>query len=170
MKRKGNKILEEFKEFINQGNAMDLAVGMVIGAAFGKIVSSLVGDIIMPVIGVLIGGIDFSDLVITIPNFMGGDMAAHIQYGNFIQNVVDFLIVAFALFIVIRAVNRMNEQARLAAEKAAKKLGKEVEEKDKEEKKKEEKENKAERKSDEEIAKLLTEIRDELKKKTKSKR
>ena len=119
---RNSSFVKEFKEFINKGSVMDLAIGMVIGAAFSKIVSSLVADIIMPVVGLIGGGIDFTDLVITIPNFFGGDTAAHIYIGVFLQNVVDFLIVALTLFIVIRGLNRMKERA-------AKKLGKEEEKK-----------------------------------------
>ena len=92
-------MLREFKEFIAKGNVMDLAVGVIIGGAFGKIVTSLVGDIIMPVIGVLIGGVDFTGLTAKIGN-------AEIKYGSFIQNVLDFLIIAFCIFMLVRIVNR----------------------------------------------------------------
>ena len=89
---KGNKLLTEFKEFIARGNVIDLAVGVIIGTAFGKIVSSIVNDILMPIIGAIIGGIDFSGLSIKIGN-------AKITYGIFIQNVIDFLIVAICIFV-----------------------------------------------------------------------
>ncbi len=92
-------MLREFKEFIARGNVMDLAVGVIIGGAFGKIVTSLVGDIIMPVIGIIIGGIDFTGLTAKIGN-------AEIKYGSFIQNVLDFLIIAFCIFILVRIVNK----------------------------------------------------------------
>jgi large conductance mechanosensitive channel len=94
---------EEFKKFALKGNVMDLAIGVVIGGAFGKIVSSLVNDLIMPVVGMLSGGINFSGLVLRI-----GD--AKIAYGSFIQSVVDFFIVAFSLFIAIRAMNRLKKK------------------------------------------------------------
>ena len=103
--KKTNPILKEFRDFINRGNVIDLAVGVIIGGAFNKIISSLVNDLIMPVVGIILGGIDFTNLEITIPNFLGGSSAAHLRYGNFIQNVVDFLIVAFCVFIFIRIIN-----------------------------------------------------------------
>lgn len=99
------KILNEFKEFISKGNVIDLAVGVVIGSAFSKIVSSLVDDIIMPIVGVIIGGIDFSDLSI---NFHD----ASINYGMFIQNIIDFLIVAFCIFIVVKFMNNLEKLAK----------------------------------------------------------
>ena len=92
--------LKEFKTFAMKGNVMDMAVGVIIGGAFGKIVSSLVDDVLMPVIGMLTGGIDFKDLALTV-----GD--ANIKYGNFLQNVIDFLIIAFRIFIMIKAINRL---------------------------------------------------------------
>lgn len=93
-------MVKEFKEFILRGNVVDLAVGVIVGGAFGSIVSSLVNDILMPLIGIIIGGIDFSDLVLTIGN-------AKILYGTFIQNVVDFLIVAFCIFIFVKGINKL---------------------------------------------------------------
>lgn len=110
IKAKEPAIIKEFKEFINRGNVVDLAVGVIIGGAFGKIVSSLVADIIMPLIGVFLGGVDFSSLAINVPNFFGGATAAHIAYGSFLQNVVDFLIVAFCVFVFIRAINRFKSK------------------------------------------------------------
>ncbi len=95
-------MIKEFKEFISKGNVIDLAVGVVIGSAFGKIVSSLVDNIIMPLVGMLIGGIDFSSLSIKLGN-------AKILYGVFLQNVVDFLIVAFCLFMVVKFMNKLNK-------------------------------------------------------------
>lgn len=100
-------MLREFREFINRGNVMDLAVAVIIGAAFGAIVTSLVNDIIMPIIGVISGGVNFSGLAVTI-----GDAA--ITYGNFIQAVVNFLIIAFVIFLLVRTLN--NLQKRLARE------------------------------------------------------
>lgn len=90
--------IQEFKDFAVKGNAFDLAIGVVIGAAFGKIVSSIVDDLIMPIVGVLTGGIDFKGLV-----FQVGE--AKITYGNFIQNVFDFLIIAFSIFLIVKAIN-----------------------------------------------------------------
>ena len=126
------KIFKEFKEFISKGNVIDMAVGVIIGSAFSKIVSSLVNDIIMPLIGVIIGGLDFSSLTITIKN-------SSINYGLFIQNIVDFLIIAICIFTVIKIINKFK-------------------------KKKEEEPVKEEIPED---IKLLTEIRDLLKKKNK---
>ncbi|MBQ9651546.1 MAG: large conductance mechanosensitive channel protein MscL [Prevotella sp.] len=95
--------ISEFKEFAMKGNVMDMAVGVIIGGAFGKIVSSLVDDILMPIIGVITGGLDFSGLKATI-----GD--ANITYGMFIQNVVDFLIVAFCIFLMLKGINKLNRK------------------------------------------------------------
>ena len=89
----------EFKEFISKGNVVDMAVGVIIGSAFGKIVTSLVEKILMPIIGVLIGGLDFSDLSIKVGS-------AKVGYGSFIQSIVDFLIVAFCLFLIVKAMNK----------------------------------------------------------------
>ena len=102
MIKKGNKTLEEFKAFIAKGNAMDLAVGVIIGSAFGKIVSSIVDDILMPLIGTIIGGIDFTNLSITIGN-------ATIKYGNFIQNIVDFLIIAICIFFIVKVLKKFDK-------------------------------------------------------------
>ena len=93
-------MFKEFKEFISKGNVLDLAVGVIVGGACGKIVTSLVDDIIMPIIGLIIGGIDFSGLSLKI-----GD--ATVKYGMFIQNIVNFLIIAFSIFLVVKAVNKM---------------------------------------------------------------
>lgn len=109
--------IDEFVEFINQGSAMDLAVGVIIGAAFGKIVTSLVDDILMPVIGLVAGGVDFTNLKWEIPNFFGTDDAAVIHYGNFLQNLVDFIIVALCIFFIIRTLNRAKARAKARAEK-----------------------------------------------------
>jgi len=97
-------MLKEFKEFALKGNVLDLAVGVIIGGAFGKIVSSLVNDIIMPVIGVLIGGVNFSDLKIVITPAIGETAEVAILYGSFIQSIVDFLIIAFSIFIFVKVV------------------------------------------------------------------
>ena len=128
------KILKEFKEFISKGNVIDMAVGVIIGGAFSKIVTSLVNDIIMPLIGVIIGGLDFTSLSIKIKD-------SEILYGSFIQNIVDFLIIATCIFTVIKILNKFK-------------------------KKQEEKPTPVETPED---IKLLTEIRDLLKKETKNK-
>ena len=106
-RKKQPKIVKEFAEFINKGNIIDLAVGVVIGSAFGKIITALVDYIIMPIVGMIIGGVDFSDLYVTIPNWLGGDgRGVTIQYGNFLQAVVDFLIIAFCIFVFVKFVNQ----------------------------------------------------------------
>lgn len=129
--KKGNSTIAEFKKFISKGNVVDLAVGVIIGSAFGKIVTSAVNDILMPLIGIVIGGLDFSNLAVKV-----GD--ANIKYGLFIQNVIDFLIVAFCIFCFVKIVNRFTKKE----------------------------EEKKEKKKDEQII-LLEEIRDLLKEQTK---
>lgn len=124
-------MIKEFKKFISRGNVVDLAIGVVIGGAFSKIVSSLVDNIIMPIVGIIIGGIDFSNLTIKIND-------AKIEYGLFLQNIVDFLIVAFCIFIVIKTFNKITHKKE---------------------------ENKVKEKSDE--VKILEEIRDTLQKNKK---
>ncbi|MDR4504119.1 MAG: large-conductance mechanosensitive channel protein MscL [Candidatus Scalindua sp.] len=103
-------MMKEFKEFAVKGNVIDMAVGIIIGAAFGKIVSSFVGDVIMPPIGVLVGGIDFSNLAITIKEAAGEAPAVVISYGKFIQTVVDFVIIAFAIFIAVKGINSLKRK------------------------------------------------------------
>lgn len=105
-------LLKEFKSFALKGNVLDLAIGVIIGAAFGKIVSSLVSDIIMPVIGLLLGGVDLSGLKATI-----GD--ATLTYGVFLQTVVDFLIVSFSIFMFIRTLNRFKQKEEAKPEEPA---------------------------------------------------
>ena len=100
-------MLKEFKEFAMRGNVVDMAVGIIIGAAFGKIVSSLVSDVIMPPIGMLMGGVDFSNLAVALGE--GAD-AATINYGVFINTVIDFVIIAFAIFMVIKGINSMKKK------------------------------------------------------------
>ncbi|MGB5107928.1 MAG: large-conductance mechanosensitive channel protein MscL [Candidatus Zixiibacteriota bacterium] len=107
-------MLKEFKEFAMRGNVVDMAVGIVIGAAFGKIVSSIVSDVIMPPIGVLLGGVDFSNLAITLKSATADAEAVVISYGKFIQTVVDFVIVAFAIFIVVKAMNSLKKKKEAA--------------------------------------------------------
>lgn len=127
-------MFKEFKTFVMRGNVMDLAVGVIIGAAFGKIVTSLVNDVLMPLLGILLGKVNFTDLTIKIGS-------ATVKYGMFIQNIVDFLIVAFCIFLMVKVINKVMKK--------------------KDDDKKEEKPEK----SDE--LKALEEIRDLLKKKNK---
>lgn len=129
------EFIKEFKEFISRGNVIDMAVGVIIGGAFGKIVTSLVNDVIMPLVGIIIGGHDFSGLVLRVGN-------ATINYGVFIQNIVDFLIVAFCIFVFVKAISKF---------------------------KKAKKEEVVEEKASDEVI-LLTEIRDLLKKEKKTKK
>ena len=110
-------MLKEFKEFAMRGNVVDMAVGIIIGAAFGRIISSLVNDVLMPPIGLLMGGLDFSNLFLNLSGTAYASLAAAeeagapvIKYGLFINNVLDFLIVAFAIFMVIRSMNKMKKQ------------------------------------------------------------
>ena len=110
-----SSLLKEFKEFALKGNVVDMAVGIIIGAAFGKIVSSLVGDILMPVIGLLLGGVDFTTLSLTLKEATADSDAVVMMYGNFIQTVVDFLIIAAAIFLMIKALNTLQRQEEEAA-------------------------------------------------------
>ena len=126
-------MLKEFKKFISRGNVLDMAVGVIIGGAFGKIIASLVDDIIMPLVGLALGGVDFTSLSVKVKD-------ATITYGAFIQNVVDFLIIAFCIFLVVKAFNKLSKKEEKKAAPA---------------------------KSDE--VKLLEEIRDLMKKEKKSK-
>ncbi len=113
-------IIKEFKTFAVKGNVVDMAVGIIIGAAFGKIVSSFVGDIITPALGILIGGVDFTDLVITLKAAQGDLPAVVVAYGKFIQTIIDFIIIAFAIFMGIKGINRLKrEEEAAAAEPAA---------------------------------------------------
>ncbi len=139
------KMLNEFKKFISKGNVVDLAVGVVVGGAFSKIVSSLVNDIIMPLIGVIIGGIDFTNLSLKVGE-------ATINYGMFIQNIIDFLIISFCIFLVVKALNTLDDMTKKKLEKL---------------KKEEKSEKKEEEKVSEEIL-LLREINNSLKKQNKN--
>ena len=103
-------LIKEFKEFAMRGNVVDMAVGIVVGAAFGKIVSSFVNDVLMPPIGLLLGGVDFTGLAITLKEAVGKTPAVTLKYGNFIQSVVDFTIIAFAIFMVVKAMNSMKKK------------------------------------------------------------
>ena len=107
-------MLKEFKEFAMKGNIIDMAIGVIIGGAFQKIVTSLVNDIIMPVIAIFTGKVDFSDLVFTIGN-------SSIKYGAFFTTIVDFLIIAFSIFIAIRSINKLNDKTKENMEKMVKK-------------------------------------------------
>ena len=104
------KLVKEFKEFAMKGNVMDMAVGIIIGAAFGKIVSSFVADVIMPPLGLLIGGVNFTDLQFVMKAAIGEDPAVTLNYGNFLQVTFDFLIVAFAIFMVIKFMNSLRKK------------------------------------------------------------
>lgn len=110
--RKSQSTFKEFKEFISRGNIFDMAVGVIIGGAFGKIVSSLVDNIFMPLIGIIIGGLDFSNLTVQVKD-------ATISYGLFIQNVIDFLIVALCIFFVIKTASRFKKKEEAAPEAPA---------------------------------------------------
>ncbi len=103
-------MLNEFKEFAVKGNVIDMAVGIIIGAAFGKIVSSFVGDVIMPPIGILVGGVDFSDLAVILKEATESAPAVTLNYGKFIQSVVDFTIIAFAIFVAVKFINTLKRK------------------------------------------------------------
>jgi len=107
-------VVKEFKEFAVRGNVIDMAVGIIVGAAFGKIVTSFVGDVIMPPIGVLLGGVDFSGLAFTVQEAVGKAPAVVISYGKFIQTVIDFTIIAFAVFMGVKAINSLKKKAEEA--------------------------------------------------------
>ena len=103
-------MLQEFKTFAMRGNVVDMAVGIIVGGAFGKIVSSFVADVIMPPIGILLGNVDFSGLAITLKEASGNIAAVTLNYGKFIQTVIDFVIIAFAIFIAIKAMNSLKKK------------------------------------------------------------
>ena len=113
------KFVQEFKQFAMKGNIVDMAVGIIIGIAFGKIITSLVNDIIMPPLGLLIGGVDFTDLKVTLKGASVDDAgnvinAVTLNWGTFAQTAFDFLIVAFAIFLLIKAINRMKKKDEVA--------------------------------------------------------
>lgn len=114
------KWVDEFKSFAMKGNVVDMAIGIIIGAAFGKIVSSLVTDVIMPPLGVVIGGVDFKDLSIVLKEAVGNTPAVTLNYGNFIQVIFDFMIVAFAIFLVIKALAMARRKSEIKVEEAPK--------------------------------------------------
>ena len=109
-----SKFIQEFKDFAVKGNAVDMAVGVIIGGAFGKIVSSIVDDIIMPPIGWLIGGVNFSDLKYTLPQVeipgVTAAAPATINYGNFLQTLLDFIIIAFCVFMMVKGINKLSKK------------------------------------------------------------
>ncbi|MDF1611602.1 MAG: large-conductance mechanosensitive channel protein MscL [Stygiobacter sp.] len=104
------KVIDEFKAFAMKGNVVDMAVGIIIGAAFGAIVTSLVNDVLMPPIGMLIGGIDFSDLSIKLSNPIVNSKPVEILYGKFLNTVINFIIVAFAIFMLVKALNKFKKK------------------------------------------------------------
>ena len=101
-------MLKEFREFAMRGNVMDLAIAVIIGGAFGKIITSLVGDVLMPLIGLVLGGINFNELAITVG-------AAVVKWGAFVQSIIDFVIIAFVIFMLVRTMNRMKKEEPAAA-------------------------------------------------------
>jgi large conductance mechanosensitive channel len=103
-------IIKEFKDFAVKGNATDMAIGIIIGAAFGKIISSLVNDVIMPPLGLLIGGVDFKNLKLILKPATSDAPAVSLNYGQFINTIVDFLIVAFTIFLVVRVLNSLKKK------------------------------------------------------------
>jgi large conductance mechanosensitive channel len=103
-------MMKEFKQFAMRGNVMDMAIGIIIGAAFGKIVSSIVADVIMPPIGMMLGGVDFSTLAITLKEGAEGVEPVLIKYGVFLNTVIDFVIIAFAIFMVVKGINSMKKK------------------------------------------------------------
>ena len=118
--------ISEFKEFAMKGNVMDMAVGVIVGGAFGKIVSSLVDDILMPLVGKVMGNVDFTNLYIalsdqdnTLPLEKAKEAGAVFAYGQFCQNIIDFLIVAFCIFLMLKAINKLNRKKEVPAEPAA---------------------------------------------------
>ncbi|RPH97296.1 MAG: large-conductance mechanosensitive channel protein MscL [Lysobacterales bacterium] len=130
-------MMSEFRDFAMRGNVVDMAVGIVIGGAFGKIVSSFVNDVLMPPIGIMLGGVDFTELVVTLKAASGEVAAVTLNYGTFIQALVDFIIIAFAIFMVIKTMNSLKKKKEAAPPAPPKQSAEEI---------------------------LLTEIRDLLKK------
>ncbi len=103
-------MMQEFKKFAMRGNVVDMAVGIIIGGAFGKIVSSFVADVLMPPVGLLLGNVSFSQLSVTLKDAVGEQAAVTLNYGNFIQTVLDFVIMAFAVFMLVKAMNSMKQK------------------------------------------------------------
>lgn len=119
-------MMSEFKTFAMKGNVVDMAVGIIIGAAFGKIVSSFVSDVLMPPLGMLLGGMDFKDFSWTIKQAVGEQAAVTLNYGNFIQTTIDFIIIAFAIFMMIKFMNRLKKKEEAKPEAPAKPSNEEV--------------------------------------------
>ncbi len=119
-------MLSEFKDFAIKGNVVDMAVGIIVGAAFGKIVSSFVKDIIMPPIGVMMGGVDFADLAVTIQEAAGEVPAVAIKYGAFVQTIADFIIVALAIFMAVKVMNNLKKKEEEAPKDPPKPSNEEV--------------------------------------------
>lgn len=107
-------MIKEFKEFAVKGNVIDMAVGIIIGVAFGKIIASLVGDVIMPPIGVALGGVDFSNLSIVVQEAIDKKPAVVISYGKFLQTIIDFTIIAFAIFMAVKVMNSLKKKEEAA--------------------------------------------------------
>ena len=105
-------LLSEFREFAVKGNAVDMAVGLIIGAGFGKIVSSLVNDVIMPPVGLLLGGVDFKNLKLILKEATATAPAVTLNYGQFINTAIDFMIVAFSIFLVVRGINHLKKKEK----------------------------------------------------------
>lgn len=104
------KFMKEFREFLNRGSVIDLAIGVAVGGAFTSIAKSLVDDIIMPLVGLIMGGVNLAEFSLTIPNVFGADESVTIAYGNFLQNVVNFIVVAFAVFLLVKFINKLNRK------------------------------------------------------------
>lgn len=121
---KSSGFRKEFIEFINRGSVVDLAVGVAVGGAFTKIVNSLVNDLVMPIVGLIAGGVDFTGLSIKIPNFFGTGDEAVIAYGNFLQNVIEFLVIAWVIFMIVKTMNRINRRRDAKAESEEAKMAK----------------------------------------------
>ncbi|MGL5053132.1 MAG: large-conductance mechanosensitive channel protein MscL [Cetobacterium sp.] len=107
--------VKDFKEFAIKGNAVDLAVGVIIGGAFGKIVTSIVNDLLMPIVGIILGGVNFADLKYVIKAAEGNTPEAAIKYGNFIQSIVDFTIIAFCIFLLVKFINQLRKKNEIPA-------------------------------------------------------
>jgi large conductance mechanosensitive channel len=105
-------MLQEFKKFILRGNVVELAIAVIIGTAFGRITTSLVNDVLMPILGIFVGGINFTDLKIVIKEAYGETAELALYYGNFIQSIIDFLIIGFALFLIIKLINSMHRKKK----------------------------------------------------------
>ena len=122
--QKTDNIRKEFVEFINRGSIIDLAIGVAVGGAFNTIVNSFVNDIVMPIVGLIAGGVDFNNLAIRIPNFFGADDAATISYGKFLQAVLQFLIVAWVFFLLVKTMNGIHRKHESDVEKISKAIEK----------------------------------------------